>query len=464
MAGAAAAAAAHFALDVLPKKEASFVPPPDEGVNLHITHAVLGEGAKKGERVFLKCKTAPDDESVLCCLKLDLHESVSLDLMFTSYTEFVIEGTSTASVHLSGYTMGMEVDDDDSFDSGDLDDMDDDSDDDSDEYNVDGYARGYDDDSDDSDDDFEEAVALDGFGVAARQDDKKKKKSGVVIEEITDEEAADILKEKDAKAVRKSQDTEMDDESDEEDESDESDEEDDVPVPEKKIVRGSKRPAEAPVDRAAAATKKATPSKTPPSTSKQKPETTTSPTTTTKTPPKKADATPAKATVKTPPSEGKKQKTVRYGMSPSPIVHTRYLYNPVIAFDKLTHIYTYTCLFVSCCAQYIFAGNGLEVTDLELGKPHGKLAKGGNSVRMRYVGKLKNGKVFDSNTKGQPFQFRLGVGEVIKGWDVGVKGMREGDKRRIVVPPEMGYGKQRVGPIPPNSTLYFDVELVKVLS
>ena len=113
---------------------------------------------------------------------------------------------------------------------------------------------------------------------------------------------------------------------------------------------------------------------------------------------------------------------------------------------------------------YIHTGNGLEVTDLELGKPHGKLAKAGSSVRMRYVGKLKNGKVFDSNTKGQPFQFRLGIGEVIKGWDVGVKGMREGDKRRLVVPPEMGYGKKRMGPIPANSTLHFDVELVKVLS
>ena len=115
------------------------------------------------------------------------------------------------------------------------------------------------------------------------------------------------------------------------------------------------------------------------------------------------------------------------------------------------------------CAVMDLSGNGLEVTDLQIGKAHGKLAKGGCKVRMRYVGKLKNGKVFDSNTKGQPFEFRLGVGEVIKGWDIGVKGMREGDKRRIVVPPELGYGKTRTGPIPPNSTLHFDVELVKVL-
>lgn len=111
----------------------------------------------------------------------------------------------------------------------------------------------------------------------------------------------------------------------------------------------------------------------------------------------------------------------------------------------------------------VTSGNGLEVKNLSMGKPDGKLAKPGCKVRMRYVGMLANGSVFDSTKKGRPFEFRLGVGEVIKGWDVGVKGMREGDKRRLVVPPALGYGKSRTGPIPPNSTLTFDVELVQVL-
>jgi FK506-binding nuclear protein len=86
------------------------------------------------------------------------------------------------------------------------------------------------------------------------------------------------------------------------------------------------------------------------------------------------------------------------------------------------------------------------------------------SVQMKYVGRLKsNGKVFDAS-KGAPFTFRLGVGEVIKGWDIGVKGMRVGDKRKLVIPPDMAYGKKGApGAIPPNAWLEFDIELVNVL-
>lgn len=105
--------------------------------------------------------------------------------------------------------------------------------------------------------------------------------------------------------------------------------------------------------------------------------------------------------------------------------------------------------------------NGFEIHSTNMGDPHGKLAKSGKKVSVRYVGRLKSGKVFDKTDK-KPFQFRLGVGEVIKGWDVGVEGMRVGDKRKLVIPPQMGYGSQRTGPIPPNSTLEFDVELVDV--
>ncbi|KAM7504659.1 hypothetical protein LguiB_003563 [Lonicera macranthoides] len=108
--------------------------------------------------------------------------------------------------------------------------------------------------------------------------------------------------------------------------------------------------------------------------------------------------------------------------------------------------------------------NGLVVEELQMGKPDGKRASPGNRVSVRYIGKLKkNGKIFDSNVGKAPFKFRLGLGEVIKGWDVGVNGMRVGDKRRLTIPPAMGYGaKGAGGAIPPNAWLVFDVELVNV--
>ncbi len=101
---------------------------------------------------------------------------------------------------------------------------------------------------------------------------------------------------------------------------------------------------------------------------------------------------------------------------------------------------------------------GLIVEEKKTGS--GPVAKAGMKVQMRYIGKFKDGKIFDSNTKGSPFSFRLGKGEVIKGWDEGVKGMQVGSERRLTVPPALGYGSRKTGPIPANSTLYFDVKLV----
>ncbi|XWS50666.1 hypothetical protein CRYUN_Cryun12cG0105800 [Craigia yunnanensis] len=84
--------------------------------------------------------------------------------------------------------------------------------------------------------------------------------------------------------------------------------------------------------------------------------------------------------------------------------------------------------------------NGLVIKELALGQPDGKRASRGKQVSVHYIGKLKkNGKIFDSNVGRAPFKFRLGVGEVIKGWDVGVQGMRIGDKRKLIIPPSMGY-------------------------
>ncbi|KAG5635502.1 hypothetical protein H0H81_011021, partial [Sphagnurus paluster] len=96
---------------------------------------------------------------------------------------------------------------------------------------------------------------------------------------------------------------------------------------------------------------------------------------------------------------------------------------------------------------------GIKILDAKVGE--GPMAKKGNTVRMRYVGKLANGKVFDSNTKGKPFTFHLGKGEVIKGWDEGIVGMQVGGERRLTLPPAMAYGKKGTDGIPKNSTLIF---------
>jgi FK506-binding nuclear protein len=108
--------------------------------------------------------------------------------------------------------------------------------------------------------------------------------------------------------------------------------------------------------------------------------------------------------------------------------------------------------------------NGMEIINTFATKNTGaKVAQGGKKVAMKYIGKLPSGKIFDQTKGGANFTFRLGVGEVIKGWDVGVEGMREGDKRTLIIPAAMGYGKKGIkGVIPGGSALHFDVELVKV--
>ncbi|NBX67792.1 MAG: FKBP-type peptidyl-prolyl cis-trans isomerase [Proteobacteria bacterium] len=100
--------------------------------------------------------------------------------------------------------------------------------------------------------------------------------------------------------------------------------------------------------------------------------------------------------------------------------------------------------------------------DLKKGK--GKEAKAGTKVKVHYTGCLTNGTKFDSSydhgTEG--FEFVLGQGQVIKGWDTGVAGMKIGGKRKLIIPSDMGYGESGAGPIPPKSTLVFEVELLEV--
>lgn len=104
----------------------------------------------------------------------------------------------------------------------------------------------------------------------------------------------------------------------------------------------------------------------------------------------------------------------------------------------------------------------LQIEDLKVGT--GAEAKAGQNVSVHYVGTLTNGNNFDSSRdRGSPFQFRLGAGQVIKGWDQGVAGMKVGGLRKLTIPPDMGYGARGFPPvIPGNSTLVFEVELLGV--
>ena len=112
--------------------------------------------------------------------------------------------------------------------------------------------------------------------------------------------------------------------------------------------------------------------------------------------------------------------------------------------------------------KVVTTASGLKYVVLNEGT--GAAPKTGQTVVVHYTGTLEDGTKFDSSRdRGQPFSFKLGVGQVIKGWDEGLSTMKVGDRRKLTIPPELGYGARGAGgTIPPNATLIFDVELLKI--
>ena len=106
--------------------------------------------------------------------------------------------------------------------------------------------------------------------------------------------------------------------------------------------------------------------------------------------------------------------------------------------------------------------SGLKFEDLKIGG--GEEAATGKIVEVHYIGRLEDGTKFDSSRdRSLPFTFRLGAGDALKGWDEGLVGMKVGGKRRLVIPPDLGFGKQAVGSVvPPNSVLFYEFELLAV--
>jgi FKBP-type peptidyl-prolyl cis-trans isomerase len=112
-------------------------------------------------------------------------------------------------------------------------------------------------------------------------------------------------------------------------------------------------------------------------------------------------------------------------------------------------------------AEAVTKRSGLRYQDLKLGE--GEVAQNGDVVLVHYTGWLKDGTQFDSSIGKEPYRFRIGQRGTIAGWSDGIPGMKVGGKRKLMIPPELGYGEEGNPPIPPNAELVFDVELVKIL-
>ena len=119
-------------------------------------------------------------------------------------------------------------------------------------------------------------------------------------------------------------------------------------------------------------------------------------------------------------------------------------------------------ILIGCNNKEIIMENGLIIEDKLIGE--GVAAEKYSIATVHYTGRLEKGKQFDSSKQigREPLRFTLGVGQVIKGWDQGIIGMKVGGQRKLIIPPHLGYGDQDMGVIPPNSTLIFNIELIEI--
>lgn len=408
----------------------------EEKGRLRLSQATLGFGSTSStKKSVVQCNVGNRPGVLLCSLLPGRKETCSLNLIFDEEEEVVFSVLGPSSVHLTGYYVPLNEakGPDDSDTSGE---------------DITGDSEGFSDDT--GDDDYEEDF-IDDDDIMLHP---RVSNSGVKIEEIEDEDSEEeqtkeVLKKRKKKKALPGTEEEsgskpaedgMKNESDEklaEEENQggsESEDEDGFPMPTKRKNRenGQTEPpkkkqmiedlgaASDPTEQIA----KDTPNETKKSKKKKK-----------KAKNKKGDAKEMEVTSVTP--DKVNNDSVEKGEE------------PLQEKEHGNNIRTFP--------------NGLVIEELSMGKPDGRKAVPGNKVSMYYTGKLKkNGKIFDSNIGRKPFQFRLGVGEVISGWDVGVKGMRVGDKRRLTIPPAMGYGAKGAGEIPGNASLVFDVELVNV--
>ena len=119
-------------------------------------------------------------------------------------------------------------------------------------------------------------------------------------------------------------------------------------------------------------------------------------------------------------------------------------------------------ILIGCNNKEIIMENGLIIEDKLIGE--GVVAEKYSIATVHYTGRLEKGKQFDSSKQigREPLRFTLGAGQVIKGWDQGIIGMKVGGQRKLIIPPHLGYGDQDMGVIPPNSTLIFNIELIEI--
>lgn len=432
----------------------------EEGI-LHVTQATLGAGSSKGKSV-IQCSIGDKNPIYLCSFLPDKTECCPLNLQFDDDepVEFLVTGDR--SIHLSGFFEPYELEEDN------------DDEDDSDGMEIgeseSGESSDYDSEEDRLDD-FEDFLDsnLDVYRKASVP------KSGVVIEEIEEDEEKPAKDIKAKRTKKKSQASE--DETAKKEivaiestpvpvlESDDEDE-DGLPIlkeeaPEPVLEQGSNKKRKAKLDGVQDSVNKSKKKKNQKEEKKGaeqiKPENVLKKEETSQI----SSATKAQnetvtnaigESSKTPEKKNKKQKKKK--TSEEAKVENTASASSVKKQpqedSKASQVRTYP--------------NGLIVEELQMGKPNAKKAEPGKTVGVRYIGKLvKNGKIFDSNIGKSPFNFRLGVNQVIKGWDVGVNGMRVGDKRRLTIPPSMGYGAKGAGrDIPPNAWLTFDVEVINV--